>query len=658
MRAAWLILWSALLVAGCGDDSGPTDAGRPDGGPGDDAGGPDAAVPDAGQAEDAGPREDAGPPEAPGWKVTDLYFELTEEDVELQAFVDATRWDTMSITRPDGVELFAIGSGGSIGGQGISEVRIEGHPSHYPVTGEHDPEVDAVGDFLAQFPEGAHVFDGTFVGGGTLTAEAELTHDLPAIAVITSPAAGAEPAVLDPAAAVVSWEPVTTRHGGGRLDVVGYEVIVERPDGFEALWIQLGASTTQVSLPPETLAPDAYYEVEVLAIEASGNRSIASRAFRTSDTATEPPEDPEPGADEWRTTRVFIELTEEDIELQAFADGVRFQDLEIATADGTVVFEAHATRALGAQGLSELKLDGHPSHFPVIGAHDPEIDEPDDFFPTFPAGTFAFRGTAVGGGALGGTATLTHDLPATPEILSPEALGTLPLAAPVIEWAPVTRNHDDSRDLAVVGYEVIVEQTSPERELIARVVPGATRFTIPDEFLLPDTVYVVEVIAIEASDNQSITEQEFVTDSACEPDPDPPGPDDACPEACSGGCADGTCTIECVGFGACADGTITCPPGYACRLLCDGGDSCDSSVIECPETFACSVDCRGGVDACGDIVLECGEQARCELTCDGTPASCEGALVRCGAGACGVSCEGASRPDVLGCDTSCGCRTC
>jgi hypothetical protein len=107
-------------------------------------------------------------------------------------------------------------------------------------------------------------------------------------------------------------------------------------------------------------------------------------------------------------------------------------------------------------------------------------------------------------------ATLSHVIPCGPEIVSED---TLPFDEAIIGWTPVTNELDpateecgESTDLEIVGYQVIVgtfQVTLPA---------SATQVTVPPEFLEPNTVYLFEVLAIEASGNQTITEGSFETE--------------------------------------------------------------------------------------------------------------------------------------------------
>jgi Fibronectin type III domain len=78
----------------------------------------------------------------------------------------------------------------------------------------------------------------------------------------------------------------------------------------------------------------------------------------------------------------------------------------------------------------------------------------------------------------------------------------------VIKWNPVV----SPQGIKIVGYQVAVEREDPFRALTADVAPTSTSFTVPAEFLEPGTEYKFEVLAIEASGNQTITAGFFETE--------------------------------------------------------------------------------------------------------------------------------------------------
>ena len=71
---------------------------------------------------------------------------------------------------------------------------------------------------------------------------------------------------------------------------------------------------------------------------------------------------------------------------------------------------------------------------------EPPFDEfpLEQFKELFPEGSYTFRGTTIDGTPMAGTATVTHDFPDAPEILSPVAGSRVRRDQVVVEWSPVT----------------------------------------------------------------------------------------------------------------------------------------------------------------------------------------------------------------------------
>ena len=107
---------------------------------------------------------------------------------------------------------------------------------------------------------------------------------------------------------------------------------------------------------------------------------------------------------------------------------------------------------------------------------------------------------------MAGTATLSHDFPTGPEILSPAEGSRVDAAGLVVSWSPVT----EAAGLDSAGYQVLVVQEEPVvRVFSADLPPTATRLAGPVEFVQPRTDYKVEVLAVEAGGNQTLTEVSF-----------------------------------------------------------------------------------------------------------------------------------------------------
>ncbi len=104
---------------------------------------------------------------------------------------------------------------------------------------------------------------------------------------------------------------------------------------------------------------------------------------------------------------------------------------------------------------------------------------------------------------------MTHALPAGPLLVLPvEDDDEVDPDNTVIEWQPVP----DPPGSRIVGYQVIVARDQPSlRVFSADVGPTTTSVTVPPEFMEPGTEYKFEVLAIETSGNQTISEREFET---------------------------------------------------------------------------------------------------------------------------------------------------
>jgi Fibronectin type III domain len=198
--------------------------------------------------------------------------------------------------------------------------------------------------------------------------------------------------------------------------------------------------------------------------------------------------------------KILIELnaTDGDVGIQALLGGASWEVIEIVSPDGRRVF--HADRgSLEELGIDEVSFE----------SEEPPLDEMslDQLLALFPEGEYEFLGTTVEGNNLAGTATLTHDIPDAPVVVSPEE-GSVDPNNTVIKWNPVV----SPPGIEIVGYQVAVEREDPFRALTADVAPTSTSLTIPADFLEPGTEYKFEVLAIEASGNQTITVGFFETE--------------------------------------------------------------------------------------------------------------------------------------------------
>jgi hypothetical protein len=143
----------------------------------------------------------------------------------------------------------------------------------------------------------------------------------------------------------------------------------------------------------------------------------------------------------------------------------------------------------------------------------------DDLFQTWPAGKYTFEGQR-NEEKFRGHATLTHHIPAGPEVVAPANGYVFAAAAPVIiDWNPVTEAIlPELGPVEIVGYHVIVEIAGLEVGPTVDIdVPSTeSSLTVPKQYLKPSTVYRFEVLSTEKSGNQTITEGFFCTDGVAD----------------------------------------------------------------------------------------------------------------------------------------------
>jgi hypothetical protein len=197
-------------------------------------------------------------------------------------------------------------------------------------------------------------------------------------------------------------------------------------------------------------------------------------------------------------SRIFIEFnqTANDLGYHVSLDGEDWTRLAISRPDGKRIFEVQGRGPYKLLGMTELFFEGA----------EPSLDD----FPLrellslFPEGEYSFQGTTVDGDAIEGTGTLSHAVPNGPgnvsAVLSGDSL--------VVSWDKVTTTPPGfpQRPIHIAGYQLIVEAYQ------VTVPDTVTSVTVSPEFVasLPSGEILFEVLAIDESGNQTITESSFV----------------------------------------------------------------------------------------------------------------------------------------------------
>ncbi len=220
------------------------------------------------------------------------------------------------------------------------------------------------------------------------------------------------------------------------------------------------------------------------------------------------------GEGKLKQAKVIIEhnATDNDTGFQAFVDADGWEKLEIIGPKGLVA-EFQGRDAVGELGMTELFFESHEpenAKMPIA-----------ELLAKMPAGDYEFRGAAskLGGqsGLMLGKAVLTHKIPAGVALIAPAPDSTVPVADLAMKWSGTGKALDGS-DIKLVSYQLIVEKSEdPHPNMIGKrglsmyLPASVTEMTVPAAVLEPGTPYKWEVLAIEESGNQTLTEGTFKT---------------------------------------------------------------------------------------------------------------------------------------------------
>jgi hypothetical protein len=205
-------------------------------------------------------------------------------------------------------------------------------------------------------------------------------------------------------------------------------------------------------------------------------------------------------AAEFSIARIFWEYNSSpgirgDLGVHVLLDAEDWRSLKIVHPNGQTIFEVTVGGGYKKLGLTEMFFEGA----------EPSLDEPSqlkELLELFPEGKYKFIGTTVDGTSLESTATFSHAIPAGPEVSS-EVIGD----EVTIKWKAVTGPPEGfpKKPIRIVGYQVIVESFQVTLPATSRSVE------VPEEFVksLKPGTHQFEVLAIEASGNQTITEGSF-----------------------------------------------------------------------------------------------------------------------------------------------------
>jgi hypothetical protein len=216
-----------------------------------------------------------------------IEYNSTDDDLGVHGAFDDHGWKTLCVFDPNGRAVLQVGPRGQLRDLTMAGIFFE---SREPPSSEF-----SFADLRAAFPEGKYTVKGESFDGTILVGSAAFTHDVPAPPTISSPEIAEDPEGTDqnhpvsPDGLLVGWDHVTETAAGGQVDITGYEVIVTKeveddPHGFSrpTYDVHVPPSVNRLSVPAEFLEADTVYELEVLALEVSGNQTISVGFFKTS----------------------------------------------------------------------------------------------------------------------------------------------------------------------------------------------------------------------------------------------------------------------------------------------------------------------------------------------------------------------------------------
>jgi hypothetical protein len=201
----------------------------------------------------------------------------------------------------------------------------------------------------------------------------------------------------------------------------------------------------------------------------------------------------------FKDARLIVETnaTDGDAGLQVFMDHEPWRTFAITKPDGSVMLDITTRGDLVDYGLTELFSESSEPPFTEFPLG--------QFRQLWPAGEYLFEGCTIEGLPVSSPVTLSHDFPAGPEILAPADEATVAADEQLrIEWAQA----NEPPEVELVRYQVLVvnEDAVPPAVFAIDLPASATEVTVPAGFLTPGAEHKVEVLAIEASGNQTLSE--------------------------------------------------------------------------------------------------------------------------------------------------------
>jgi hypothetical protein len=175
-------------------------------------------------------------------------------------------------------------------------------------------------------------------------------------------------------------------------------------------------------------------------------------------------------------------------EVKAHEDGLTM--LKVVSPDGRTVIDFAAPDST-TMGMRQFTIESpEPTNVTALQA-------------AYPEGDYQFTGKTFAGDAFAGTATLSHRLPATAEIKSPNPeADDVAIKDVVIAWSAVA---------GAASYILELELDEPKMKIKAVLPSTLTSFALPNGLLLPGMEYTLGLGTVAEDGNISFVEASFTT---------------------------------------------------------------------------------------------------------------------------------------------------
>jgi len=375
-------------------------------------------------------------------------------------------------------------------GQTISKTEIEDVSGDY-ADFQFDSAKTDLSELALAYPAGTYWCIGVNANEKTLIGSSQLSYDFLESVIATSPVNGE--VNVTTTALTISWDPVV---GANSI-----AIDIENSVTGASLEVDLAGDTTSFTVPDGLLAAGTFYEVGFEAVHTNGNASVTENyGFTTAGIFIDPgSNDKSFGNFESLAFHVVYNGTDDDaqviIEAEAFDETI-MTELSITGPNGEEVNEMEFKDSEDL-GITDVLFESSEPSISVL-----EQD--------FPAGIYIYSATFINDNDLEyigtGTIELSYDILALPAITFPlpANTGIFPGNAFTITWANIPAG--------AKAIHLEIEADLSGETFSVDLDTNTTEFTIPANWMIPNTEYVIDLEVVHDNDNVTVVDVIFTTE--------------------------------------------------------------------------------------------------------------------------------------------------